>query len=122
MTLPTDGARGISALRDAIRTDTPGDHRYPEPVCSHENVRIVSVLLNRYGQQRQGKPVVRGTRIPVALILEQFGYNLDLDDLFGAYPELTREDAKACLRYAQQVVERERPEAGVTGGATRASA
>lgn len=34
-----------------------------------------------------GKPVVRGTRIPVELILEQLAFNLDLDDLFGAYPE-----------------------------------
>lgn len=48
-----------------------------------------------------GKPVVRGTRIPVELVLEQLAFNLDLDDLFSAYPELTREDIKACLRYAQ---------------------
>ncbi len=55
-----------------------------------------------------GKPVVRGTRIPVELVLEHLAFNLDLDDLFGAYPELTREDVKACLRYAQQALECER--------------
>jgi uncharacterized protein (DUF433 family) len=69
-----------------------------------------------------GKPVVRGTRIPVELILEQLAFNLDLDDLFGAYPELTREDVKACLRYAQRAVARARSETSVAGGTTRASA
>jgi uncharacterized protein (DUF433 family) len=54
--------------------------------------------------------------------LEQLAYNLDLDDLFGAYPELTREDVSACLRYAQRALERERSETSVAGGATRASA
>ena len=56
-----------------------------------------------------GKPVVRGTRIPVELVLEQLAFNLDLDDLFGAYPELTREDVSACLRHAQRAVELDRP-------------
>jgi uncharacterized protein (DUF433 family) len=52
-----------------------------------------------------GKPVVRGTRIPVELVLEQLAFNLDLNDLFGAYPELTPDDVKACLRYAQRATE-----------------
>ena len=69
-----------------------------------------------------GKPVVRGTRIPVELVLEQFAFNLDLDDLFGAYPELTRDDVSACLRYAQRAVERERSRTSVSDGARRASA
>ena len=50
-----------------------------------------------------GKSVVRGARIPVETILDQFAFNLDLDDLFGAYPELTIDDIKACLRYAQTI-------------------
>jgi uncharacterized protein (DUF433 family) len=51
-----------------------------------------------------GKPVVRGTRIPVELVLEQLSYNLDLDELFSAYPRLTREDVKACIAYARAKV------------------
>ena len=69
-----------------------------------------------------GKPVVRGTRIPVELVLEQLAFNLDLDDLFGTYPELTRDDVSACLRYAQRAIERERSATNAMGGATRASA
>jgi uncharacterized protein (DUF433 family) len=52
-----------------------------------------------------GKPVVRGTRIPVALVLGHLAHNPDLQDLFGTYPELTVEDVKACLSYAQAAVE-----------------
>jgi uncharacterized protein (DUF433 family) len=54
-----------------------------------------------------GKPVVRGTRIPVERVIAHLAHNLDLDDLFAAYPELTLEDVKACLQYAYAVVERD---------------
>lgn len=48
-----------------------------------------------------GKPVVKGTRIPVELVLGELAANPDLDELFAAYPRLTREDVRACLEYAQ---------------------
>lgn len=51
-----------------------------------------------------GKPVVRGTHIPVYLVLNHLAHNLDLNDLFAAYPGLTIEDVQACLAYAQGVV------------------
>jgi len=53
-----------------------------------------------------GKPVVRGTRIPVERILAHLAHSPDLADLMAAYPELTEEDVKACLAYASEVVER----------------
>jgi uncharacterized protein (DUF433 family) len=58
-----------------------------------------------------GKPVVRGTRIPVELVLGHLAANPDLEDLFGAYPHLTLEDVKACLAYAQAAVEAKRKRA-----------
>jgi uncharacterized protein (DUF433 family) len=51
-----------------------------------------------------GKPVVRGTRIPVELVLGHLAANPDLADLFAAYPRLTIEDVQACLAYAETVV------------------
>jgi uncharacterized protein (DUF433 family) len=51
-----------------------------------------------------GKPVVKGTRIPVELVLAQLAYKPDLDELFAAYPHLTVEDVKACLAYAGALV------------------
>jgi len=47
-----------------------------------------------------GKPVVKGTRIPVALVVAHVANNPDLADLFAAYPDLTIADVKACVQYA----------------------
>lgn len=54
-----------------------------------------------------GKPVVRGTRIPVELVLKRLSQDLTLENLFESYPRLTEEDVKACLEYAQALVEGE---------------
>lgn len=51
-----------------------------------------------------GKPVVRGTRIPVELVLAKLAANPDLKDLFADYPRLTVEDVQACLEYATELV------------------
>lgn len=51
-----------------------------------------------------GKPVVKGTRIPVEKVLDQLAYKPDLQELFAIYPELTVEDVKACLAYAQAAI------------------
>ena len=47
-----------------------------------------------------GKPVGKGTRIPVELVLAKLAQNPLLDELFTDYPRLTLEDVKACLDYA----------------------
>jgi uncharacterized protein (DUF433 family) len=44
-----------------------------------------------------GKPVVRGTRIPVYLVLDHLAHNLDLEDLFADYPRLTVEDVQGIV-------------------------
>lgn len=52
-----------------------------------------------------GKPVVKGTRVPVELVLAHLAENPDLEDLFDAFPRLTLADVKACLAYAHKLVE-----------------
>ena len=42
-----------------------------------------------------GKPVIRGTRIPVELILRKLGEGATEDDLLDAYPRLTQADIRA---------------------------
>ena len=54
-----------------------------------------------------GKPVVRGARVPVELVLKRLAQDLALQPLLEAYPRLTAEDVQACLEYAQALVERE---------------
>lgn len=44
-----------------------------------------------------GKPVIRGTRIPVERVIAHIAANPSLDDLFAAYPELTSDDVRAAL-------------------------
>lgn len=53
-----------------------------------------------------GKPVVRGTRIPVVRILQHLEEN-DWADVFRAFPELVEDDVRACLTYARAALERE---------------
>jgi uncharacterized protein (DUF433 family) len=48
-----------------------------------------------------GKPVIRGTRIPVAVILEQIAEGESWEAILTGYPELTREDIHAALYYAR---------------------
>lgn len=54
-----------------------------------------------------GKPVVKGTRIPVELVLKRLSQDLNIETLLTAYPRLTVEDIKACLAYAEALVEGE---------------
>ena len=54
-----------------------------------------------------GKPLVRGTRVPVELVLKHLAENLDVDDVIQAFPRLTIEDIRACVAYAQALVEGE---------------
>src|SRR5437660_4401690 len=51
-----------------------------------------------------GKPVVRGTRIPVEKVLDQLAYKPDFAEVFAIWPELTVEDVRACLAYAGRAV------------------
>ena len=52
-----------------------------------------------------GKPVVKGIRIPVERVVGHLAHNPDLTELFGAYPELTVEDVKACLQDARAALD-----------------
>jgi len=54
-----------------------------------------------------GKPVIRGTRIPVYLILELLSAGYNFKRIVRAYPSLTEEDIKAAVNYAVQIVKNE---------------
>ncbi len=47
-----------------------------------------------------GKPVIKGTRIPVSVILEQMAEGISRDSILASYPELDKNDIKAALHYA----------------------
>jgi len=51
-----------------------------------------------------GQPVIKDTRIPVAVILAQLADGESWDSLLRGYPELTRADIQAALHYARHSV------------------
>lgn len=59
---------------------------------------------------RFGKPCIRGTRITVGDVLGYLAAGTSEDELVRQFPQLTREDIRACLAYA---AERERRTVGI---------
>jgi uncharacterized protein (DUF433 family) len=47
-----------------------------------------------------GKPVIKGTRLPVELIVEKIAYGATYEDLKTDYPFLTDDDIRASILYA----------------------
>lgn len=46
-----------------------------------------------------GKPCVKGTRIPVYLLLQKMGAGETSEQLLSAYPQLKADDLNACIQY-----------------------
>lgn len=55
-----------------------------------------------------GKPVIKGTRIPVELIVRKLGEGSTIEDLLDGYPNLSREAVMAALIYAANTIGNER--------------
>jgi uncharacterized protein (DUF433 family) len=65
-----------------------------------------SMLLDRITSDPRilgGKPIVRGTRVSVELVLDHLAHEMDFDTMQEIFPHLTREDIRACLKYASEV-------------------
>jgi uncharacterized protein (DUF433 family) len=54
-----------------------------------------------------GKPIIRGTRIPVELIVKLIAQEWTHADILKEYPSLKQEDIRAALLYAEKVLEEE---------------
>jgi uncharacterized protein (DUF433 family) len=53
----------------------------------------------------KGKPRIKGTRIPVSLILGYLAANYDFDAIISEFPDLNRDQVLACLNYARDLSE-----------------
>ncbi len=51
-----------------------------------------------------GKPVIRGTRIPVYFILELLANGWSFEEILESYPQLTKEDILAAIGYAGMIL------------------
>ncbi len=54
-----------------------------------------------------GKPVIRGTRISVELVLDLLSQGWSTEQVLQQYDHLTKEDVRACLAYAGEVLRSE---------------
>lgn len=55
-----------------------------------------------------GKPVVRGTRISVELVVELLAAGWSHEQILASYPHLSEEDIRACLGYASELLREEK--------------
>jgi uncharacterized protein (DUF433 family) len=62
-----------------------------------------------------GKPAIRGTRIPVTLILNLLAHGYTFDRIVQAYPVLTVEDVKAAVAHAESHLRRPMVPSRITG-------
>lgn len=55
-----------------------------------------------------GKPIIKGTRISVELVLELLANGWAVETILENYPQLKREDITAALKYATEILKGER--------------
>jgi uncharacterized protein (DUF433 family) len=74
-----------------------------DPTLSEMNYRdYITIDPNK----RSGKPCVRGLRITVYEVLEYLASDMTEAQILDDFPDLTREDLKACIAYAADVERR----------------
>lgn len=74
----------------------------------------MSELLKRITANPQifgGKPIIRGMRVSVEMILDLLLQGVSEEEMLGDYPMLEKEDIRACLAYAKALVAKEDLEA-----------
>jgi uncharacterized protein (DUF433 family) len=76
-----------------VSTDVLGDLGRDGKMTVHDRIEINPKIM-------LGKPVIRGTRIPVELLVRKMAEGADEKALLQAYPNLTPQDVHAALRYA----------------------
>jgi uncharacterized protein (DUF433 family) len=83
-------ARAVARDRvifEAKRVDEDGN------AMTHERIEINPDIMG-------GKPVIRGTRIPVETVLRKLGAGMTADAILADHPRLTREDILAAQSFA----------------------
>ena len=58
-------------------------------------------------QVHHGDPCIKGTRIPVSIIVGSIADGMSIDEVRAAYPQLSVEDIRAALAYAAEVLRQE---------------
>jgi len=102
LTLPTISSTTITQIRTTLFN--------PQQHTHHPEVTKTEELLNRIiidPKTLAGKPIIKGTRIPVYLIVELIANGMKTKELLKEYPELKPNDIKAALLYASKLLQKE---------------
>lgn len=86
------------------------DAKYRNMVCFKKEITMKEDLLKRIVVDPEtiaGKPIIRGTRIPVDLILKLLAQGNSTKEILEDYPHLTKEDIQAALLYGAEVIANE---------------
>jgi len=54
-----------------------------------------------------GEPCIKGTRVPVSMIVGSIADGMSFDEIIGEYPQLKKESVQAALAYAADIVRHE---------------
>jgi len=57
-----------------------------------------------------GKPVIKGTRISVSLILNLVAHGMTVNEIIEEYPHLKKNDVFAAIEYAEKIIDKEKIE------------
>lgn len=60
---------------------------------AHERIEINAKIMG-------GKPVIRGTRVPVEMILRELGAGMPVEEIIHEHPRLTPQDVQAAQTFA----------------------
>lgn len=63
------------------------------------------IVIDR--ELHHGDPCVKGTRIPVTMIVGSLADGMSIDEVQATFPQLTGEDILACLAYAAEMMRQE---------------
>jgi uncharacterized protein (DUF433 family) len=63
--------------------------------------------IERNPDVMRGKPIIKGTRITVELLMRKLASGYEMEDILNSYPHLTRVQVFAALEYAADMIANE---------------
>lgn len=104
----TPGQRPLARSHFAVIRVVVGDAPVAGAILGAEGtIMTVTDRIEIDPKVMLGKSVIRGTRIPVELLLRKLADGATETDLLDAYPRLTREDIQAVIGYAADALAHE---------------
>ncbi len=85
---------------DRLILETPGGGGWGEPAMPEDLLKRIEIDP----EVMLGKPVIRGTRITVEIVLEKIAAGCPIQEILDEYPRLTRDDVLAAVAYARQAI------------------